>query len=222
MCTSIVEMQFRKHHKLLFTVARRILKDDALAEDAVQTACLHLLASGKPGPEVTDAKAYVVTSVKNEARKILEARKLDGKHDPKQAIAERKAPPAVPARFKEPAMQLGPIPHCRRSGGLDTAEREELSRSLDVLNSNQRTAVMLRELAGKSIKETAEWMGVSETAAADHYRTGMARAIQCYALEGEAQVQARRNGPTSMERLMARLRNEDSCSHDQSPGCEAR
>ena len=136
-----------------YNLARRMLSDWALAEDAVQESFVSAYRAFNRfrGENLT---AWVLRIVSNTCRDLLRARKARPtlSLDPLPSGNEPQSPSAVDIPSHEPSPE-------------DRAEhselRETIQSGLDTLQEDQRLAVLLVDVHGLSYEEAAQSMGCS-------------------------------------------------------------
>jgi RNA polymerase sigma-70 factor (ECF subfamily) len=143
----------RAHNRMLYRVARSILKDDAEAEDAVQEAYLAAyrnIAGFRGGAKLSTWLARIVI---NEAYGRLRKQKQGGVVVPFDADAR-----------DEQCLREGTMADDRVEEPEAAAMRAELRRLLerriDALPEQFRTVFVLREVEEMSVDETAECLDV--------------------------------------------------------------
>jgi len=75
--TSSFELIYRRHHQQLFYLAQRYLKDQGLAEDAVQDVFVKLWAKRKQLDPGRPVKGYLFTMLKNHVLNMIRDRKRE-------------------------------------------------------------------------------------------------------------------------------------------------
>jgi RNA polymerase sigma-70 factor, ECF subfamily len=135
---------YREHHAHVRTFARRLLRDEASAEDLVQETFLALPSALRSYRGDSPLRSFVIGVAANHARHHVRAATR------RRAAHERSADPDLaPASTPE-----------------DRAERKELAesleRALDQLPDDQRTAIVLCEVEERSAAEAAKIVGAKE------------------------------------------------------------
>ncbi len=127
-----------QYHDLMFRLARDILGDDTLAEDAVSEAAVRLLERYDCLEEPTGPRTrrFVAVLTEHAAIDLLRKRKRE-RTVPLEAAAELRAPAG------------------------DPEGRMDLMAALDRLPLQQRTAVQLSLVCGMSAREVAQTLGCS-------------------------------------------------------------
>ncbi len=147
--TRAFEQIMRRYNRTLFRTARAILRDDGLAEDAVQEA--YLRAYGAIGGFRGESKlsTWLIRIVANEA---LERRRKDVRRAEVMPISGGDA-----VDLERPMAEDGP---------QQMAERGEMRRLLeakiDRLPDSYRAVFVLRALEELSVEETAAALGIPE------------------------------------------------------------
>jgi RNA polymerase sigma-70 factor (ECF subfamily) len=147
--TRAFEQIMRRYNRTLFRTARAILRDDGLAEDAVQEA--YLRAYGAIGGFRGESKlsTWLIRIVANEA---LERRRKDVRRAEVMPICGGDA-----VDLERPMAEDGP---------QQMAERGEMRRLLeakiDRLPDSYRAVFVLRALEELSVEETAATLGIPE------------------------------------------------------------
>jgi RNA polymerase sigma-70 factor (ECF subfamily) len=195
------ETIMRRHNRMLYRAARSILRDDAEAEDCLQSAYLLAYQSIRTFAGQAKLSTWLARIVINEAlgRKRRTARRgvvipLDGAMD-----AEPHAPAALTADMPGPEIE---------------AMRHELGslieRRVDALPEAFRAVFVLRALEELSVEETAGLLGIPEATVRTRYfrarsllRESLAREVDVALDEAFAFAGARcdRTVATVLERL---------------------
>ena len=128
----------------LFRLALRITLDRAEAEDIVEDTLLRVWSKRDELEEVENLEAFCLTICRNLA--------LDRSAKCEAQSVSLDAQPYDP-------VDLSPDPQAQ----LEQAERlEQVRRIFDSLPERQRTILQLRDIEGKSVRETADIMQTSE------------------------------------------------------------
>jgi RNA polymerase sigma-70 factor (ECF subfamily) len=135
---------FRSHYQRLTWLARRVLGDEAEAEDVAQEALLALRADPVAARSDDDVAAWLTRVVTNRSLNSLRTRRR----------AEARAQ-VVGARQLPGAQDLP------AEGVVASDERERVRACLAVLPERQATALLLRS-AGHSYREIAAALGVAD------------------------------------------------------------
>jgi len=137
------------HGPLLLAAARAITRDEAEAEDLVQTTFERALRSASSIREPQAIKAWLLTVETREALRVV--------------------------RRLRRTLRLDPTVHESPVDGPDASESIELDEALAKLSRPIRAAVVLHHMVGLSVRETAQALGVSENTAKARLKTGLAR-----------------------------------------------
>jgi len=137
------------HGPLLLAAARAIARDEAEAEDLVQTTFERALRAGPAIREPLAIRAWLLTVQTREALRVV--------------------------RRLRRTLRLDPTIHEMPVGGPDTSETIELDETLGRLSRPIRAAVVLHHMIGLSVRETADALGVTENTAKARLKTGLAR-----------------------------------------------
>lgn len=152
----------RRHNRMLYRLARSVLKDDAEAEDAVQEAYLAAwrgIGGFRGGARLSTWLARIVL---NEAYGRLRKRKP--------------AAVVVPLAADEGALEVAMTDDAMPDAAAMRAEvRALLERKIDALPEQFRTVFMLRDVEELSVDETAECLAIP--AATVRSRAFRARAL---------------------------------------------
>lgn len=149
------ELMMRRHNRMLYRVARSIVKDDAEAEDVLQEA--YLLAYRGIEKFRGDAKlaTWLTRIVVNEAiarsrkrSRRAEVIRLEGDTDGNDGAVEENMNEATP---EQPEMSA-----------LRAEARRLLEKKIDALPDAFRTVFVLRALEEMSVEETAIAIGIPE------------------------------------------------------------
>ena len=140
---SIAEL-YREHHQHVRAFARRLLRDDASAEDLVQETFLALPSALRSYRGDSPLRSFVMGVAANHARHhVRSATRRRAAYE--RSAGEEIAPPSTPQ---------------------DRAERKELAetltRALDELPADQRDALVLCEVEEHSAAEVAKIVGAKE------------------------------------------------------------
>ena len=176
------ELLMRRHNRMLYRIARSILRDDTEAEDAVQDAYLAAfrnIGAFRGGSRLSTWLARVVI---NESYGRLRKRKRAGTVLPFDAVS---VAPLGDGHAEEGAMTES------RAEGPDAAAsrgevRRMLERNIDALPDQFRTAFILREVEEMSVDEAAACLAVP--AATVRSRAFRARALLREAMAREVDV----------------------------------
>ena len=134
---------------LLLAAARAIARDEAEAEDLVQTTFERALRAGPAIREPLAIRAWLLTVQTREALRVV--------------------------RRLRRTLRLDPTVHELPVGGPETSESLELGEALGRLSRPIRAAVVLHHMVGLSVRETAQALGVTENTAKARLATGLAR-----------------------------------------------
>jgi len=142
-----------RHEGRLYGIARGILRSPEDAEDAVQTAFLSVLEHLGEFRGEAPFSSWIAQIVSNAALKILRKR--------------RGLPLAAPLGGEEEEGDIAHPEFIADWGGdparlaEDREVRKVLEGAIDGLPEGQRLVFVLRDMAGKSVAETAEALGIS-------------------------------------------------------------
>lgn len=145
----------RRHNRMLYRVARGVLKNDTEAEDALQDA--YLLAYRRMGSFLGEAQlsTWLVRIVINEALARLRKRRRESVVIPLLPEGSDVYDSAGPA---EDAMR----PETPDQAALRAETRRLLERKIDALPDGFRVVFILRALEELSVEETALALGIPE------------------------------------------------------------
>jgi len=151
------EVLMRRHNRLLYRLARSILKDDAEAEDAVQEAYLAAyrnIAGFRGGAKLSTWLARIVM---NEAYARLRNRKRVG-----AVVVSLEAdwPREDRETFMEEEAMAEDKAERPDAAAMRTELRRLLERRIDALPEQFRTVFILRDVEELSVEETAECLDV--------------------------------------------------------------
>ncbi len=137
------------HGPLLLAAARAITRDEAEAEDLVQTAFERALRSAPAIRDPASIRAWLLKVETREAfRTVRRLRRV--------------------VRFDSRVHEV-PV------AGPEASQWAELDEALGKLSRPIRAAVVLHHMVGLSVRETAEALGVTENTAKARIRDGLAR-----------------------------------------------
>ena len=134
---------------MLLATARAIARDEAEAEDLVQTTFERAL---RAAPAIRDSRAIKAWLLTVETREALR----------------------VVRRLRR-TLRLDPAVHELPAAGPDTSRWLELDEALGKLSRPIRAAVVLHHMVGLSVRETAQALGVTENTAKARLKTGLTR-----------------------------------------------
>jgi RNA polymerase sigma-70 factor (ECF subfamily) len=134
---------------LLLAAARAIARDEAEAEDLVQTTFERALRAAPTIRDPRAIRAWLLTVQTREALRVV--------------------------RRLRRTLRLDPEVHELPMGGPDASETIELDEALGRLSRPIRAAVVLHHMVGLSVRETADALGVTENTAKARLKTGLAR-----------------------------------------------
>ena len=137
------------HGPLLLAAARAIARDEAEAEDLVQTTLERALRAASTIRGSRAIRAWLLTVQTREALRIV--------------------------RRLRRTIRLDPEVHELPMGGPETSESIDLDEALRRLSRPIRAAVVLAHMVGLSVRETADALGVTENTAKARLKTGLAR-----------------------------------------------
>jgi RNA polymerase sigma-70 factor (ECF subfamily) len=146
------EALMRRYNRRLFRIARSVLRNDAMAEDAVQEAYIKAFTqldryepSGRFGPWLGKVTVNEALMLKRGARTRIDALSLDsvGEAELRRADSMWRSPAADP---------------------VDSIQaRQLLELAIDALPDAFRTVFMLRVVEQLSISEVAEYLSLNES-----------------------------------------------------------
>ncbi len=148
----LVSELYAVHYAGLVRLAALLLRDHAVAEEAVQDAFVSLHRRWRRLRDTRNAAAYLRTSVVHNTRSIQRRRAVAAKH-PDDVLLD--APSA-------------------ESGAMRAASSRAVVEALQLLPRRQREALVLRYYADLSEAEIAETMKISRGAVKSHASRGMA------------------------------------------------
>ncbi len=154
---SAFEDLVNRHERRLYGLAMNIVRRREDAEDVVQTSFLNALEHLSGFREEASFTTWITQIAVNEALKVLRKRRgLPILHPSNPSDEDEEGDIAHPdyiADWREEPSQL--------------VERNEVKRvldqAIDTLPEGHRLVFVLRDLAGKSVEETAEALGISKT-----------------------------------------------------------
>lgn len=164
------EEVYLANRKRMYYCALRILGDSALAEDAIHEAFLRMLKTLPEGFQETDPRTAfpVVTIVKNISLNLKRRRSFEVLENPQTAedgtdsLLEILA--AGGSDDRKPA---------DTSSTVETSVlTREASRAMELLSERQRDVLILTELYGYGVEETAELLGITVDAARKRRQRG--------------------------------------------------
>jgi RNA polymerase sigma-70 factor (ECF subfamily) len=151
------EVLVRGHGGRMLTVARRLLRNEEDARDAVQNALLSAFRNVGRFEGQAQLGTWLHRIVVNAA-----LMKLRGQRRRPEASIEELLP-----RFRGDGHHEGPVLEWSRRGDDEVARRERralVRRSIDRLPDSFRVVLLLRDIEELDTGETARLLGISETA----------------------------------------------------------
>ena len=136
------ERLYKAHVQDVYRYALMVLRNREDAEDVVQTTFLKAYRVFARGERPRNARPWLITIAHNTCR----TRMRDAKRRPQEVAFEERLAESVEAQPQ------------------DAVEPKELLRALGALSFNQRSALVMRELEGRSYSEIAEVLEVSPSA----------------------------------------------------------
>jgi RNA polymerase sigma factor (sigma-70 family) len=136
------ERLYKAHVQDVYRYALMVLRNREDAEDVVQTTFLKAYRVFARGERPRNARPWLITIAHNTCR----TRMRDAKRRPQEVAFEERLAESVEAQPQ------------------DGVEPKELLRALGALSFNQRSALVMRELEGRSYFEIAEVLEVSPSA----------------------------------------------------------
>jgi RNA polymerase sigma factor (sigma-70 family) len=136
------ERLYKAHVQDVYRYALMVLRNREDAEDVVQTTFLKAYRVFARGERPRNARPWLITIAHNTCRTRLR----DAKRRPQEVAFEERLAEAVEAQPQ------------------DGVEPKELLRALGALSFNQRSALVMRELEGRSYSEIAHVLEVSPSA----------------------------------------------------------
>jgi RNA polymerase sigma-70 factor, ECF subfamily len=168
------ETLMRRHNGRLFRAARAILKDDALAEDAVQDAYLEAYRHMADFRGDSQVGTWLVRIAVTQSLMRLRKQKRD------RVVVPFDLPPSHDAEDR-----VMDVPDEKSESPSDSVLRREmrqtLERHIDKLPASFRAVFVLREVEEMSVEETADALGIPS--ATVRTRLFRARALLRQALE---------------------------------------
>lgn len=144
------ETLMRRHNRMLYRIARSILKADADAEDAVQDAYLAAFRNIGRFQGGSKLSTWLARIVINEAYQRLRKQKRAGSVVPLDAYGR--------SEEGEMADMTTELPE---AAAMRAELRRMLERKIDELPEQFRTVYMLREVEEMTVEETAECLDVA-------------------------------------------------------------
>jgi RNA polymerase sigma-70 factor (ECF subfamily) len=136
------ERLYRAHVQDVYRYALMVLRNPADAEDVAQTTFMKAYRAFQRGDRPRHARQWLITIAHNTCRTRLR----DAKRRPHEVVLDERVVGAASVRTEEPVDVRG------------------LVKALEALSLNQRAALVMRELEGRSYAEIAEVLDVSSTA----------------------------------------------------------
>lgn len=147
------EQLVNRYEKRVYSLALRIVRNDADAQDVTQATMLAMLEKLDTFSQASTFSAWLLRIATNEAlyllrkRKVRQAQSLDAADGDREPLPH----PDLIARWKQDPQEL--------------ASRSEIraliDRALDELDEKYRLVFLLRDVQGLSTEEAAEALGIS-------------------------------------------------------------
>lgn len=150
--TAAFETIMRQHNRMLFRAARSILRDDAEAEDCLQSAYLLAFRSMDRFAGRSKLSTWLVRIVINEA--IGRSRKL----------ARREAMVPIGELGDEDSLSLASPRAMPEQEAIRGEMRRSMQKRIDALPRSLRQVFVLRALEELSVEETARALGITGAA----------------------------------------------------------
>jgi RNA polymerase sigma-70 factor, ECF subfamily len=160
------ERMMRQHNRLLFRVARSILRDDAEAEDAVQEGYIHAYRAMAGFRGEARLSTWLTRIIVNQALQRKRRR-----HVPTELEGEMAS---MPGEDGDPPLETP------ESLAMRGELRRLIEASIDGLPESYRAVFMLRAVEGMNIEETAASLGISQASTKTRFlraRTQLRRAL---------------------------------------------
>jgi RNA polymerase sigma factor (sigma-70 family) len=190
------ERLYRKHAGDVYRYALVVLRNEADAEDVTQTTFMNAYRAMERGERPRQPQNWLITIAHNVCRQ----RFRQSQRRPNEVVYEEELAEAVVDE--------------------DAISAEDIRRALGHLAFNQRSALVMRELEGRSYQEIAEILGVSVSAvetlifrARRALREQLEEGITCH--EAELAISKQLDGRLSRKdkaALRAHIRECDDCS----------
>ena len=148
------EALMRRHNRILYRVARSILRDDAEAEDALQLAYLHAYQGIAGFRGQSKLSTWLTRIVVNEALMRVRQRGREA-----TVIALDNGPVDGPDRLEQPDL----AEDRPDALAIRAQTRALIERGIDALPEAFRMVFILRALEELSVEETAASLGIPET-----------------------------------------------------------
>ncbi|WP_394199538.1 RNA polymerase sigma factor [Litoreibacter albidus] len=152
----MIEELVHEHIGWMFAVAQRVLKDETMAEDAVQNAFTKVFEKQGTFEGRSSLKTWMHRILVNEALTLLRKRETR-----KELVVDHAAPAfdQYGLRIEDPRPPtLTPEEH------LQSAQTRNIVRHhIDDLPESYRVAIILRDIEGLSIREMSSKLELSET-----------------------------------------------------------
>jgi RNA polymerase sigma-70 factor (ECF subfamily) len=149
------EAVMRAHNRLLFRLARSIIRNDSLAEDVVQSAYLAAYSKLNTVSDPTKLRSWLARITVNEAIDFTRREKRSA---------------ALPEGWQEEAASAAAVHHGFASSETPEASaargelRQVLEDAIDQLPPVLRSVLVLRDVEGLSASEVAACLGLGEVA----------------------------------------------------------
>ncbi len=163
---AVFDVLFERYSARVQAYMRGMVSDGALADDLTQATFLSIVRSKDRYLRGTPVASWVFAIATNAARDALRRRGVERTaHEQLSVAREETADPQTP----------------------DPPLRRQLEGALQALPSNQREAVLLREVQGLSYEQVAQSLGITETAVRIRCHRGFQRLRELLShLEGQS------------------------------------
>jgi RNA polymerase sigma factor (sigma-70 family) len=157
-------MLLKKYHVLAFNTAKKLTRDDWMAEDVVQEVFLKVWLRRSGLPDISSFKAWIITITTNVIYDHLRKKNVENKH--------------LSALMREllPVDELPPA-----LSGKTTLHEELIAGAMERLSPKQKQAFTFIKQEGYSREETAGLMNISQETVKTHLEQAM-RTVRAYCL----------------------------------------
>jgi RNA polymerase sigma-70 factor (ECF subfamily) len=160
---------YRRHGGAVWALARRVLRDDHLAEEVCQTVFCDLWANpGRFDPERGSLRAWLLAQAHGRSVDVVRSEEARRRRDERDA---RYAATPGPELDVEATV-----------AGLDLAGH--VRRALDQLAPDERDPIVLAYFGGRSYRDTAAALGLPEGTVKSRIRSGLGRLRRALEAEG--------------------------------------
>jgi RNA polymerase sigma-70 factor (ECF subfamily) len=160
---------YRRHGGAVWGLARRVLRDDHLAEEVCQTVFCDLWANpGRFDPERGSLRAWLLAQAHGRSVDVVRSEEARRRRDEREAHYAATPGPELEVEATVAALDLA----------------DHVRRALDRLGPGERDPIVLAYFGGRSYRDTADALGLPEGTVKSRIRSGLGRLRRALEAEG--------------------------------------